>query len=316
MFDGKIIFITGGTGTLGRFFVEEILKSSCRKIIIFSRDEDKHFQMQNTFNDDRLDFIVGDIRNHQLLCSSLIGVDIVIHTAAIKQVPIAEKNPIEATWTNVIGTDNIISASILCKVKKVICISSDKAVFPANCMGMSKGIAERLVKSNRSKETDVIAIRLGNVLGSRGSVIPLWMKQINNGEMLTLTSDKMTRFIMTKADVYELLLHSIDCGKNGEIILASMPVCKISDLVISFCNHFNLEFSKDFKIVGLRPGEKLYEELFAPEELDFIYCNGPYFHISTTRQPNRLHIFCSSADYSPITVSEITHILESNDIYK
>lgn len=316
MFDGKIIFITGGTGTLGRFFVEEILKSQCRKIIIFSRDEDKHFQMQNTFNDDRLEFIIGDIRNYQLLCSSLIEVDIVIHTAAIKQVPIAEKNPIETTLTNIIGTNNIISASILCKVKKVICISSDKAVSPTNCMGMSKGIEERLVKNNQSRVTEVVAIRLGNVLGSRGSVIPLWMKQVNNGETLTLTNDKMTRFIMTKSDVYQLLLHSIDCGKNGEIIVAPMPVCKISDLASSFCKHFNLEFSKDFKIVGLRSGEKLYEELFSQEELNFIYCNDSYYHISNIPQQNQLHIFCSSTDYNPITVSEITHILKANNIYQ
>ena len=315
MFDGKIIFITGGTGTLGSLFVEEILKSSCRKIIVFSRDEDKHFQMQNTFNDDRLEFIIGDIRNYQLLCSSLVDVDIVIHTAAIKQVPIAEKNPIEATLTNIIGTNNIISASILCKVKKVVYISSDKAVYPANCMGMSKGIAERLVKSNRAKETDIVAIRLGNVLGSRGSIIPLWMKQVKNGGPLTLTNGEMTRFIMTKSDVYELLLHSINCGKNGEIIVAPMSVCKISDLAISFCEHFNLEFSKDFKIIGLRPGEKLYEELFSQEDLDFVYYNDSYFHISNIRQSNRLHIFCSSADYNPITVSEITHILESSNIY-
>lgn len=316
MFDRKTIFITGGTGTLGRFFVEEILKSLCKKIIVFSRDEDKQFQMKNAFNDERLDFIVGDVRNYQLLCSLLSDVDILIHTAAIKQVPIAEKNPIEASLTNIMGTNNIISAAVLCRVKKVICISSDKAVSPANCMGMSKGIAERLIKSNRSRETDVVAIRLGNVLGSRGSVIPLWIKQINNGEILTLTNDKMTRFIMTKADVYALLLHSIERGKNGEIIVAPMSVCKISDLAISFCDHFNLNFTKDFKMVGIRLGEKMYEELFSQEELDFVYCNDSYFHISTRRQPKRLHIFCSSTDYTPITVSEITHILELNGIYK
>ena len=315
MFDGKIIFITGGTGTLGHFFVKKILKSSCRKIIVFSRDENKHFQMQNIFNDDRLDFIVGDIRNYQLLCSSLMNADIVIHAAAMKQVPIAEKNPVEATLTNIMGTNNVISASILCKVKKVICISSDKAVSPVNCMGMSKGISERLVKSNRSRETEVVAIRLGNVLGSRGSVIPLWIKQFNDGKKLTLTNDKMTRFIMTKSAVYELLVHSIEYGKNGEIIVAPMPACKISDLAISFCNHFNLEYSKDFKIVGSRSGEKLYEELFSQEELDFIYCNASYFHISTVRQPKRLHMLCSSIDYDPITLSEISHILESNNIY-
>lgn len=289
MFNNKTILITGGTGTIGSFVLSKLVRTKCKKIIILSRDEDKQFKMQNLYQDKRIEYIIGDIRNYQLVESTCSGVDYVIHAAAMKHVSIAEKNPFEATLTNIIGTNNIITASIKQHVNKVIYISTDKTIYPSSCMGMTKGIAERLVKNsvNFKHKTDVIAIRLGNVIGSRESVITIWKEQMLHNQKITLTSENMTRFIMTNDEVYNLLLHAISKGNAGEVIVSKMAVCNLSDLAKCFCKHYKLSYDTDVIISGIRKGEKMFEEIFSSEEIEYLYQVDNYYHISNEKQTNK-----------------------------
>ena len=317
MFNEKTILITGGTGTIGSFLVSKLIRTKCKKIIIFSRDENKQFKMQNIYSDSRIEYIIGDIRNYQLVESTAATVDYVIHTAAMKQVSIAEKNPLETSMTNIIGTNNIITASIKQHVKKVICISTDKAVCPSNCMGMTKGIAERLVKNsiNNICATDVVAIRLGNVIGSRGSVIPTWKDQMLHNQKITLTSENMTRFIMTNDDVYNLLMHAFSKGYAGEIIVPNMTVCNIADLARCFCNHYGLSYENDVIISGMRKGEKMFEEIFSSEEIEYLYQVDDYYHISNKKQANNISVPRKSYECIPMNIDEIDKMLCSKELY-
>lgn len=316
MFSGKTILITGGTGTIGQYMVEKIILSRCKKLIVFSRDEEKQFYMQQQYMDERLKFVIGDIRDYRHLESVLLGVDYVIHTAAIKQVPVAEKNPMEAVLTNIIGTYNVILSSIQQRVKKVVCLSTDKAVNPTNCMGMSKGISERLVKSalGASEVTDIVCIRLGNVLGSRGSVIPLWKKQIEKANRITLTDKTMTRFIMTNKEVYQLLEYSLLHGNCGETIFLNMKACSIYDLAKIICLKYGLDVQNDIQITGLRPGEKLFEELYSAEEAPYVYKNGIYYHIGIEKFHSNFGITYKSNDSKLLTTSELEDILVKNHL--
>lgn len=317
MFSCKTIFITGGSGTIGQFIVKKLISTDCKKIIIFSRGEDKQFSMQQCFSDKRIEYVIGDVRDYQRLESVLWNVDYVIHAAAIKHVPISEKNPMEAVETNIIGTNNLILASIRQNVKKVVCLSSDKAVAPSNCMGMTKGISERLVRSSihPSSMTEIVCVRLGNVLGSRGSVIPLWKKQIKEYGKITVTNEQMTRFIMTYDDVFQLLNHAFNFGKNGEIIVSNMKACNIMDLAKTVCHNFGLESDKAILITGARPGEKLYEELFSQEELPLVYQNNTYYHIGFVNLQTDVSTIPSRSDNVVLLLQkELDIILKTNHI--
>lgn len=316
MFSNKTILITGGTGAIGQYLVEKLLYTEAKKIIIFSRDEDKQFKMQHKYSDDRLVYIIGDIRNRQQMDCALYGVDYVIHAAANKQVPIAERNPVEAVFTNVIGTYNVILSSINHNVQKVVYISSDKAISPTNCMGMTKGISERIIKSDiySKGNTDIVGVRLGNVLGTRGSVIPLWKNQIKMNGKITLTDKKMTRFVMTTEDVYNLIVHAIDKGRSGEIIFLDMNVCNIFDIAKCICSYYGLDSENDIILLGPRRGEKFYEELFSEEERSYIYSIGSYYHIGTNKRNDSFDIPCKSCDLKLLSISEIKKILVNNQI--
>lgn len=314
---GKTILITGGTGTIGSFLVKQLLQTNCKRVIIFSRDEAKQFFMQQQHSDKRIEYIIGDVRDLQRLENALYGVDYVVHAAAMKHVPIAEKNPIEAVETNIIGTHNVLLGSVRQKVKKVVCLSTDKAVSPSNCMGMTKGISERLIQTFTSSSalTKVICVRLGNVLGSRGSVIPLWQEQIASCRKITLTDARMTRFVMTYNDVFQLLMHAFSSGINGEIIVPHMAACNIIDLAKTLCFHYGLDIEKDILVTGLRPGEKLYEELFTTEELPNIYKNGDYYHIGTSDHGFDASLIpCRSDKCILLSSTELDKILRENHL--
>lgn len=317
LFSDKTILITGGTGTLGSYFAEQLLRTNCKRIIIFSRDENKQFLMQQQYKDKRVEYVIGDIRNLQRIESALCDVDYVIHAAAMKHVPIAEMHPMEAVETNIIGTQNVLLGCIHKKVKTVVCLSTDKAISPTNCMGMTKGISERVMRSFAcsSDSTNIICVRLGNVLGSRGSVIPLWRVQIAKHGKITLTDKKMTRFIMTYNEVFQLVEHAFANGCNGEIVVPHLAACNINDMARVVCMHYGLDADKDILVTGLRPGEKLYEELFTVEELTCIYQNDKYYHIGSASSDVVFSAIPYRSDNYPLLSSdELDMILRENHL--
>ena len=316
MLKEKSVLITGGTGSIGNYIVPKICALNPRKVIVFSRDEEKQYNMKQRITTSQIEYITGDIRDYNRLGSAFYDVDYVIHTAAMKQVPIAENNPVEAVLTNVIGTENVLRCAIQQNVQKVICLSSDKAISPANCMGMTKGICERLVRSsNPNLFTSICCVRLGNVLGSRGSVLPTWKNQISQTHTITLTSEEMTRFVMSFEDVYELIMHAIQFGQHGEIVFSKMKSCCILDLAKVVCKYYNLNWKKDIRITGIREGEKLYEEIISEEERNHIYKNNGYYHISDNINQSDIYIPRKSNECLLMTIEELTSLLAENDLF-
>lgn len=269
LFSGKRILVTGGTGSFGHQIVDRLMKENPAEIRIFSRDEKKQYDMQfEYYGNNKLRFIVGDVRNKESLITAMRGVDIVFHAAALKQVPSCEYNPYEAVKTNAIGAENVIEAALFHNVEKVIAISTDKAVEPVNVMGMTKAIQERLITSanvNRDGRRTIFAcVRYGNVLGSRGSVIPVFRNQIDNNQNLTLTDNAMTRFILTLDNAIDLVFKSVEYALGGEIFVLKIPAHTVTELA-----EVMIEASgKKLKIIetGIRPGEKIHETLVSPTE--------------------------------------------------
>lgn len=269
LFSGKKILVTGGTGSFGHQIVDRLMKENPAEIRIFSRDEKKQYDMQFEYRgNDRLRFIVGDVRNKESLINAMRGADIVFHAAALKQVPSCEYNPFEAVKTNTSGALNVIESALFHNVEKVIAISTDKAVEPVNVMGMSKAIQERLITSANvhrdGKRTIFACVRYGNVLGSRGSVIPVFRNQIDSGQNLTLTDNAMTRFILTLDNAIDLVFKSVEYALGGEIFVLKIPAHTVTDLA-----EVMIEASgKKLKIIetGIRPGEKIHETLVSPTE--------------------------------------------------
>lgn len=274
-FNGKKILVTGGTGSIGSEIVRRLLEQSSPDTIrVFSRDESKQFEMQHQYrNNPKLRFLIGDVRDLERLKMAMEDVDIVFHAAALKHVPSCEFNPFEAIKTNVYGTQNVIDAALYNHVKKVIFISTDKAVNPVNTMGATKLLAEKLAISANyykgRKPTIFSAVRFGNVLASRGSVIPLFLGQIRNGGPVTLTDDKMTRFIMSTSNAVDLIFKATTIASGGEIFILKMPVVRIKDLLDVLLEEEKKKSKKaepKVKIIGSRPGEKLYEELMTEDD--------------------------------------------------
>jgi FlaA1/EpsC-like NDP-sugar epimerase len=269
LFSGKRILVTGGTGSFGHQIVDRLMKENPAEIRIFSRDEKKQYDMQfEYYGNNKLRFIVGDVRNKESLITAMRGVDIVFHAAALKQVPSCEYNPYEAVKTNAMGAENVIEAALFHNVEKVIAISTDKAVEPVNVMGMTKAIQERLITSanvNRDGRRTIFAcVRYGNVLGSRGSVIPVFRNQIDNGQNLTLTDNAMTRFILTLDNAIDLVFKSVEYALGGEIFVLKIPAHTVTELA-----EVMIEASgKKLKVIetGIRPGEKIHETLVSPTE--------------------------------------------------
>ena len=269
MFDGKKILITGGTGSLGKALTRKLLKTNIETIRIFSRDEWKQVQMQSEFEDNRLRYFIGDVRDKERLSRALKDVDIVIHAAALKQMPVAEYNPFEAVKTNIIGTQNIIETCLDNNVKIVLGIGTDKAVAPVNTYGASKFLMERLlVSANFYKgiqDIKFLCVRYGNVLGSRGSVVPIFLNQIKTGKKITVTDPNMTRFNITMNEALELILRVLKNGKGGEVFVPKIKAYRVGDMKDAI-----IELSKrsiETEIISIRPGEKVHESLISKDEL-------------------------------------------------
>ena len=295
VFKDKTLLITGGTGSFGNAVLNRFLRTDIGEIRIFSRDEKKQDDMRHEYQANypdvahKIKFFIGDVRNLQSCKSVMPGVDYIFHAAALKQVPSCEFFPMEAVQTNVFGTDNVLTAAIEAKVKSVICLSTDKAAYPINAMGITKAIEEKVAvaKSRYSGETKICCTRYGNVMCSRGSVIPLWIDQIRKGNPITLTELKMTRFIMSLEEAVDLVLFAFENGENGDIFVQKAPACTIQTQAEAVCELFGHQWpatsagsAKDnIKVIGIRHGEKMYETLLTKEECAKAIDMGDFYRV-------------------------------------
>jgi len=281
MFKDKVLMITGGTGSFGNNVLKRFLSTDVREIRIFSRDEKKQEDMRISLGNDKLKFYIGDTRDYDSVFQAMRGVDYVFQAAALKQVPSCEFYPMEALRTNVIGTDNVLNAATANGVKRVVVLSTDKAVYPINAMGISKAMAEKLMvaKSRMQGEIDTVfcATRYGNVMASRGSVIPLFVAQIKDGKPLTVTDPNMTRFLMSLEDSVDLVLYAYENARQGDIFVQKAPASTVADLAQALKEIFNS--NSPIRIIGTRHGEKLYESLISREEMAQAHDMGGYYRI-------------------------------------
>ena len=281
MFKDKVLLITGGTGSFGNTVVKSFIDKGLKEIRILSRDEKKQDDMRKKYNNPKLKFYVGDVRDEKRVKEVMTGVDYVFHAAALKQVPSCEFYPLEAVKTNIIGTDNVLNAAIECNVKKVICLSTDKAVYPINAMGMSKAMMEKIFVSRarllNENQTVLCGTRYGNVMASRGSVIPLFVEQIKASQPITITDPKMPRFLMSLEEAVKLVLFAFEYGNNGDLFVQKAPACTVEVLAQALQELFGVE--NEVKVIGTRHGEKLYETLVSSEEKLVSEDLGDYYRI-------------------------------------
>lgn len=286
LFQNKTLLITGGTGSFGNAVLNRFLRTDIGEIRIFSRDEKKQDDMRHEFQAkmpevaDKIKFYIGDVRDLQSCRGAMYGVDYIFHAAALKQVPSCEFFPMEAVRTNVIGTDNVLTAAIEAGVECVICLSTDKAAYPINAMGITKAIEEKVAvaKSRNSGKTKICCTRYGNVMCSRGSVIPLWIDQIRSGNPITITEPKMTRFIMSLEEAVDLVLFAFEHGENGDLLIQKAPACTIGTQAQAVCELFGGK-KEDIKVIGIRHGEKMYETLLTNEECAKAIDMGNFYRV-------------------------------------
>ena len=294
MFKDKTLLITGGTGSFGNAVIREFLNTSIKEIRIFSRDEKKQDDMRNAYRNDKLKFYIGNVRDYDSIHSAMHGVAYVFHAAALKQVPSCEFFPLEAIRTNAIGADNVMSAALACNVKNMIVLGTDKAVYPINAMGMSKALMEKLMiakaRAHGNSGTIFCGTRYGNVMGSRGSVIPLFISQILAGEPLTITDPNMTRFMMSIDDAVDLVGYAFEHGNPGDVFVQKSPAATIETLARALKKLFKVD--NEIRIIGTRHGEKLYETLLTREEMARAEDMGDYYRIpADTRDLNYAYYF-------------------------
>ena len=333
MFKNKILLITGGTGSFGESFLRKVLSSKIlfKEIRIFSRDEKKQEDLRKNINNKNVKFIIGDVRDKESLNSAVNGSNLIFHAAALKQVPSCEFYPLEAIKTNILGTNNLIQLAIQHSVERVVCLSSDKAVYPINAMGMSKALMEKIAISNfnLNKNGPIISVtRYGNVLASRGSVVPLFIDQILNNKPITITDPKMTRFIMPMDKAIQLVLFALKYGKGGEVFVQKTPATNIHNLLQAILSIFN---KKNYKIniIGTRHGEKHYESLLTREEMAKAKDMGEYFCINSDQRDLNYDLYfakgskdiSSFEDYNSnnaeqLTIDKTKKILLKLDIFK
>lgn len=286
MFKDKTLLITGGTGSFGNAVLERFLNTDIKEIRIFSRDEKKQDDMRKQYKNDKIKFYIGDVRDIQSIKNAMYGVDYVFHAAALKQVPSCEFFPVEAVKTNVLGTENVLTAAISCGVKKVICLSTDKAAYPINAMGISKAMMEKVFvaksKTVSPDRTTICGTRYGNVMASRGSVIPLFVEQIKNGQPLTVTEPNMTRFLMSLEEAVELVVFAFKNAQPGDIMVQKSPASTIGDLAQAIKELFNVE--NEIKIIGTRHGEKQYETLLTKEESMVSQDLGGFYRVPSDKR--------------------------------
>jgi UDP-N-acetylglucosamine 4,6-dehydratase/5-epimerase len=280
MFTNRNLLISGGTGSFGNAIIRRLLNSDIAEIRILSRDEKKQDDMRKQYNHPKLKFYIGDVRDYDSVNNAMRGVDYVFHAAALKQVPSCEFHPLQATKTNVLGTENVLEAAIVCRVKRLICLSTDKAVYPINAMGISKALMEKVAvaKSRSSNTTTICITRYGNVMASRGSVIPLFVEQIRASHPITITDPKMTRFMMTLDDAVELVLYAFENGNPGDIFVQKAPAATVGTLALALKDLMGAP-NLPIKIIGTRHGEKLYEALLSREEMVQAENLAGYFRI-------------------------------------
>ena len=280
IFKNKILLISGGTGSFGNAVLRRLLDSDLKEIRILSRDEKKQDDMRKKYNNKKLKFYIGDVRDYGSVLSAVRGVNYIFHAAALKQVPSCEFHPIEAVKTNILGTENVLEAAIVCSVERVICLSTDKAVYPINAMGISKAMMEKVTvaKSRASESTIICTTRYGNVMASRGSVIPLFVDQIYRGNPITVTDTEMTRFMMTLDDAVNLVLFAFESGQSGDIYVQKAPAVTIGTLAEALTILMKKP-EHTIDIIGTRHGEKLYETLLSREEMVAVEDLGDYYRV-------------------------------------
>ena len=311
IFKDKVLMITGGTGSFGNAVLNRFLKTDIAEIRIFSRDEKKQDDMRHEYQAKmpevahKIKFYIGDVRSLESCRAAMPGVDYIFHAAALKQVPSCEFFPMEAVKTNVMGTDNVLTAAIENKVKCVICLSTDKAAYPINAMGITKAIEEKVAvaKSRYSGETKICCTRYGNVMCSRGSVIPLWIDQIRNGNPITLTEPKMTRFIMSLEEAVDLVLFAFEHGQNGDILVQKAPACTIQTQAEAVCELFGGK-KEDIKVIGIRHGEKMYETLLTKEECAKAEDMGDFYRVPADNRSLNYDKFFTEGDTKRVTIDE------------
>lgn len=306
MFDNKVLMITGGTGSFGHTVLKRFLDTNVKEIRIFSRDEKKQEDMRIELANDKVKFYIGDVRDYDSVSQAMVGVDYIFHAAALKQVPSCEFYPMEAVKTNVIGTENVLNAANMNGVQRVVVLSTDKAVYPINAMGISKAMAEKVVvaKSRSISESGpvVCCTRYGNVMASRGSVIPLFINQMKSNQPLTVTDPKMTRFLMSLEDSVDLVIHAFEHAEQGDIFVQKAPASTLTDLAQALKELFQSESA--VKIIGTRHGEKLYESLISREEMAKAQDMGRYYRIPADNR---------DLNYEKYFVEGETHITEVDD---
>jgi UDP-N-acetylglucosamine 4,6-dehydratase len=282
MFQGEVLLITGGTGSFGNAVLRTFLHSNIREIRIFSRDEKKQDDQRKFYRSGKLKYYVGDVRDYSSVLNAIRGVDYIFHAAALKQVPSCEFHPMEAVKTNIIGTENVLEAAIVCGVRRAICLSTDKAVYPINAMGISKAMMEKVTvaksRHNNSVQTVICCTRYGNVMASRGSVIPLFVEQIRRGQPITITDPSMTRFMMTLEQAVELVCYAFGKGNSGDIFVQKAPAATLQTLAEALVSVLGKP-DYPIKIIGTRHGEKLFETLLSREEMAAADDLGEYFRI-------------------------------------
>ena len=311
IFKDKTLMITGGTGSFGNAVLNRFLRTDIGEIRIFSRDEKKQDDMRHEYQvkypdvAHKIKFFIGDIRNLQSCRNAMPGVDYIFHAAALKQVPTCEFFPMEAVKTNVIGTDNVLTAAIEAKVGAVICLSTDKAAYPINAMGITKAIEEKIAvaKSRYSGDTKICCTRYGNVMCSRGSVIPLWIDQIRNGHSVTLTEPNMTRFIMSLEEAVDLVLFAFENGQNGDILVQKAPACTIQTQAEAVCELFGGK-KEDIRVIGIRHGEKIYETLLTNEECAKAEDMGDFYRVPADNRTLNYDKYFSEGDENRVTLTE------------
>ena len=311
LFKNKILMITGGTGSFGNAVLNRFLQTDIGEIRIFSRDEKKQDDMRHHFQAtmpevaDKIKFYIGDVRDLQSCRNAMHGVDYIFHAAALKQVPSCEFFPMEAVSTNVIGTDNVLTAAIEAGVECVICLSTDKAAYPINAMGITKAIEEKVAvaKSRMSGKTKICCTRYGNVMCSRGSVIPLWIDQIRTGNPITVTEPSMTRFIMSLEEAVDLVLFAFEHGENGDLLIKKAPACTIQTQAEAVCELFGGR-KEDIKVIGIRHGEKMYETLLTNEECAKAIDMGDFYRVPADNRGLNYDKYFKEGDEQRNTLTE------------
>ncbi len=311
IFYNKTLLITGGTGSFGNAVLNRFINSDIGEIRIFSRDEKKQDDMRHDLQvkypaeAHKIKFYIGDVRSYESCCSAMSGVDFIFHAAALKQVPSCEFFPMEAVRTNVIGTDNVLTAAIQYGVKSVICLSTDKAAYPINAMGISKALEEKIAvaKSRQSGKTKICCTRYGNVMCSRGSVIPLWIDQIRAKQPITITEPTMTRFIMSLEEAVDLVLFAFENGHNGDILVQKAPACTIQTQAEAVCEIFG-GTKEDIKVIGIRHGEKMYETLLTKEECSKAEDLGDFYRVPADNRTLNYDKFFTEGSVKAVSINE------------